>query len=111
LNKLFSLYYELANYQTTYRGLITISEVTVVNVKPQLVAGIRKRGHYREIAELLPKLYDYARKKGAKFTAPPIFVCHETPEEAMEADKTGNALVEVAAPIAERIQETEQIKC
>jgi AraC family transcriptional regulator len=60
---------------------------------------------------LLPRLYEYATKKGAEFTAPPIFVCHETPEEAMEADKTGNALVEVAAPIAERIQETEEIKC
>jgi AraC family transcriptional regulator len=86
-------------------------EVTVVDVKPQLVAGIRKRGHYREIAELLPKLYEYAAKKGAQFTAPPLFVCHETPEEAMEADKTGTADIEVAAPIAEKIEETEEIKC
>jgi AraC family transcriptional regulator len=88
-----------------------MEEVTVVDVKPQLVAGIRKRGHYREIAELLPKLYEYAAKKGAKFTAPPTFVCHETAEEAMEADKTGNALVEVAAPIAETIEEIDEIKC
>ena len=33
-----------------------MEEVTVVEVKPQLVAGIRQRGHYRKIAELLPKL-------------------------------------------------------
>ncbi len=91
--------------------MFIMGEVTVVDVKPQLVAGIRKRGHYREIAELLPRLYEYAAKKGAKFTAPPIFVCHETPEEAMEADKTGNAFIEVAAPIAETIEETEEIKC
>ena len=88
-----------------------MEEVNVVDVKPQLVAGMKKRGHYREIAELLPKLYHYGTKKGAKFTAPPIFVCHETAEEAMEADKTGNALVEVAAPIAEKIEETKEIKC
>lgn len=88
-----------------------MEEVNVVDVKPQLVAGIRKRGYYREIAELLPKLYKYATKKGAKFTAPPIFVCHETAEEAMEADKTGTADIEVAAPIADKIEETEEIKC
>ena len=88
-----------------------MEEVTVVDVKPQLVAGIRKRGHYREIAELLPKLYEYATKEGAKFTEPPLFVCHETAEEAMEADKTGTAYIEVAAPIAEKIEETEEIKC
>jgi effector-binding domain-containing protein len=91
--------------------LVILEEVTVVDVKPQLVAGIRKRGYYREIAELLPRLYEYSAKKGAEFTAPPVFVCHETPEDAMEADKTGNALVEVAAPIAARIEETEEIKC
>jgi len=88
-----------------------MEEVIVVDVKPQLVAGIRKRGYYREIAELLPRLYEYAIKKGANFTAPPIFVCHETAEEAMEADKAGNAFIEVAAPIAEMIEETEEIKC
>ena len=45
------------------------------------------------------------------FPAPPIFVCYETAEEAMEADKTGTADVEVAAPIVEKIEETEEIKC
>jgi len=88
-----------------------MGEITVVDVEPLLVAGIRKRGYYREIAELLPKIYGYAAKKGAKFTGPPIFVCHETPEEAVEADKTGTADVEVAAPIAEKIEETKEIKC
>jgi len=41
-------------------ALARVEEVTVVDVQPQLVAGIRKRGHYREIAELLPRLYKYA---------------------------------------------------
>jgi effector-binding domain-containing protein len=88
-----------------------LDDVTVVEVKPQLVAGIKKIGYYREIAELLPRLYQYATAKGAVFTEPPLFVCHETAEEAREADKTGNALVEVAAPIAKKIEETDEIKC
>ena len=88
-----------------------MEEVTVVKVKPQLVAGIRKMGHYREIAELLPKIYEYATKKGAKFTAPPIFVFHETAEETTEADKKGTVYIEVAAPITEGIEETQEIKC
>ena len=46
-----------------------MEELTVVDVKPQLVAGIWKRRQYWEIAELLPKLYEHARKKGATFTA------------------------------------------
>ena len=88
-----------------------MEEVKVVDVKPQLVAGIRKRGYYREIAELLPKLYEYATEKDAKFTSPPIFICHETVEEMMEADKAGTAYIEVAAPIEEEIEETEEVKC
>jgi len=89
----------------------SMEEITIVDVKPQLVAGIRKRGHYREIAEMLPKLYKYAAEKGAKFVGMPTFICHETAEEVIEADKTGNADIEVAAPIASKIEETEEIKC
>ena len=89
----------MASYQSTI-GLVIMEEVTVADVRPQLVAGIRKMGHYREIAELLPELHEHVTKKGATFTTPPTFVCHETAEEATEADKTGNALREVAAPIA-----------
>ena len=45
------------------------------------------------------------------FTAPPLFVCHETAEEAVEADKAGTAFIEVVAPIAEKIEETKEIRC
>ena len=33
-------------------------EISIVDVKPQLVIGIKKTGHYKLIAELLPKLYE-----------------------------------------------------
>jgi effector-binding domain-containing protein len=89
-----------------------MDEITIVDVQPQLVVGITKVGHYRMIAELLPKIYEYAGSKGAKFTNPPVFLCHEiTAEKAMEADKNGTANVEIAAPIAEKIPETDEIKC
>jgi effector-binding domain-containing protein len=87
-------------------------EIKIVDVEPQLVAGCTKVGHYKMIAELLPKIYEYASAKGAQFTGPPVFVCHEvTVEKVMEADKKGTANVEVAAPIAANIPETDDIKC
>ena len=89
-----------------------MEKITIVDVKPQLVAGITKVGQYKLIAELLPKVYEYAGSKGAKFAGPPLFLCHETTaEKAMEADKNGTANVEVAAPIASNIPETNEIKC
>jgi effector-binding domain-containing protein len=89
-----------------------MNEITIVDVKPQLVAGMTKTGSYKIIAELLPKLYEYAASKGAQFTGPPVFLCHEvTAEKVMEADKNGTANVEVAAPIAAKIPETDEITC
>ena len=88
-----------------------MKEINIINLKPQLVLGIRKRGHYKEISEMLPRLYEYGSKKGAEFSGMPTFICHETPEEVEEADKTGNADIEVVAPIKERIEETDEISC
>lgn len=89
-----------------------MDEISIVDVKPQLVAGITKVGHYKLIAELLPKIYEYAASKGAQFNGHPVFLCHEiSAEKAMEADKNGTANVEVAAPIADKIPETDEIKC
>jgi len=85
--------------------------MNVVEVEPQLVCGIRKKGPYKLIAELLPKIYEYAESKGAEFTGSPVFVCHETAEQAMEANEKANADVEVGAPIAKKIEETDEIKC
>ena len=89
-----------------------MTNIEIIDQKPQLVLGIRKKGHYREIAELLPKIYEYATKKGATFSGMPLFICHEScPEEVEQADKTGSADIEVAAPIADKIEETEEILC
>jgi effector-binding domain-containing protein len=89
-----------------------MSEVNIVEVSPQLVVGMKKVGRYKLIAEILPKLCEYAASKEAQFTGPPVFVCHEvTAEKVMEADKKASANIEVAAPIADKIPETEEITC
>ena len=87
-----------------------MEEITVVEVKPQLVLGMRKRGKYETIATMIPQVCQFAVAKGIQIQGPPMFVCHEmTPEEAMKADEEGNADVEVAVPISEEIEGTDEI--
>jgi len=87
-------------------------EISVVNVKPQLVLGMRKRGPYRNIAVMIPQICQFAVQNDIQLIGPPMYICHETsPEEAKEADQKGNADVEVAVPIAQRGKETDEIKC
>ena len=89
-----------------------MDEITVVKVQTQKVIGMRKRGKYELIAQLLPKVYEYGASHGAEFIGPPIFVCHETGvEDVMKADQEGTADIEIVFPIKQEIEETEDIKC
>jgi effector-binding domain-containing protein len=88
-----------------------VDEISVVDVPDQKVLGIRKRGKYQMIAELLPQLFQYAVSKGAQIQGPPMFVCHETgAEEVKKADQESNADVEVAVPVGGQLEETDDIK-
>jgi AraC family transcriptional regulator len=87
-------------------------EITIAEVEPHLVLVIRKRGRYEEIATMIPKVCQFADEKGIQILGPPIFVCHEmTHEEAMKANEEGNADVEIAVPVSEKIEGTDEIKC
>ncbi|MDD1742976.1 MAG: GyrI-like domain-containing protein [Methanotrichaceae archaeon] len=87
-------------------------DISVIQEKPKMVVGIRKRGHYREIAVMLPQLFEYALGRRAKITGMPMYLWHEkSVEEAQKADQEGNADIEVCIPIAEIIPETDEIKC
>lgn len=89
-----------------------MNEITIVDEKPQHVAGMRRKGHYKEIAKMLPALFEYAMSQGAVIAGPPLYLWHEkNVEDAMKADEAGNADIEVCVPIAERIPETDEIKC
>jgi AraC family transcriptional regulator len=69
-------------------------------VPPQTVPGIRKKGHYRQVAKLLPEIAIYAMEKGIPLTGHPVFFCQEcSKEEAMNADREGSADREVAVPV------------
>ena len=56
-------------------GRDSMTEITVVDEKPQLVAGMRRKGHYREIAEMLPSLFQYVMSQKAIIVGHPLFLC------------------------------------
>lgn len=87
-------------------------EISVVDEKPQLVASMRRKGHYKEIAVMLPTLFQYIISQAAMIAGPPLYIWHEgSIEEAQQADKAGNADIEVCVPIAAKIPESDEIKC
>jgi len=89
-----------------------MNEVTIVEEKPQLVAGMRRRGHYKEIAKMFPALFEYIVSRDAIIVGPPLYLWHEkSVEEALKADEAGNADIEVCIPIAKKVPENDEIKC
>lgn len=89
-----------------------MTEIQTVDEKPRLVAGMRRRGHYKEIAPMLGALFEYIISQKAIIAGPPLFLYHEkSAEEAQKADESGSADVEVCVPIARTISETDEVKC
>jgi hypothetical protein len=76
-----------------------MSEVTIVELSPQLVLGMRKTGSYKEIPIMFQRICEFAFSKNVPITAYPAFLCHEiTVEEVQKADEEGNADIEVIFP-------------
>lgn len=89
-----------------------MSEISIVEVKPQIVLGMRKHGKYEEIATMLQMIFQFAAMRGIQIQGPPFFVCHEQSKEEVErAEKEGNADVEVAVPIQGKAEGTDGIRC
>lgn len=89
-----------------------MTEIQTVDEKPRLVAGMRRRGHYKEIAVMFGALFEYIISQKAIIAGPPLFLYHEkSAEEAQKADESGSADVEVCVPIARTISETDEVKC
>ena len=86
--------------------------VTLVEVAPQLVIGKEKRGTYSQIPEVIGELAGYALENGVELVGAPIAIMHETSEEeAKEADRVGNALIDIAVPVAGACAGTELVRC
>lgn len=89
-----------------------MEEISVIKEEPKLVVGMRRVGHYKDISVMLPQLFGYAFGQNARIAGPPMFLWHEkSVEDALRADQEGNADIEICIPIAERIPETDEIKC
>lgn len=84
-----------------------MSEVTIVELSPQLVLGMRKTGAYKEIPMMFHRVCEFAFRKNIPITAYPAFLWHETTvEETQKADIEENADIEVVFPISEFIEIT-----
>lgn len=87
-------------------------EISIVDEEPQLVAGMRRKGRYKEIAEMLPALFQYVLSRRGKISGPPLYLWHErSVQEAQKADEAGNADIEVCIPIIAKISESDEVKC
>lgn len=85
--------------------------ITVVDVKPSLVMGVRRTGKYQIIPQLLMELVHFSQKKGVQIIGPPVFVCHEKcAEEVLKANEEGNADVETAFPVSCKMEDEGDIK-
>ena len=54
-----------------------MSEISVVELSPQQVLGMRKRGAYREITVMFPKIFEFIFSKNIQIAGYPTFLCHE----------------------------------
>jgi AraC family transcriptional regulator len=85
-------------------------DIKIVEVKPQKVMGMTRKGKYQLIAQMLPELFGHIMPRGAIVTGPPMFICHETCiEDVKRADAEGNAVVEVVVPVAKEVEGTDEI--
>ncbi|MBS1266125.1 MAG: hypothetical protein MAG795_00090 [Candidatus Woesearchaeota archaeon] len=80
-----------------------MNKVNIVEVESNLVMGTKKTGYYKEVGDMIHELFGYAQENDIEFTGPPIFICHET-AAAKEAGKKGNAKLEVAFPVKEKVE-------
>lgn len=89
-----------------------MSNISIVEVEPQLVIGIRRIGSYELLPSMFPELFHFAVGNNIEIVGPPVFVTHETSEEeAAKAASEGNADMEVVVPVSKRIEDTDTVKC
>lgn len=88
-----------------------MSEVSVLEVEPQVVVGMWKRGTYAEAGVMIAELRKFAKSSGAGIKGPPMFICHETPREAVKANEDASADVEVVVPVVNVVDGQGAITC
>ncbi len=87
-------------------------DISLVEVPDLLVLGLRKRGHYPEIRAAIRTLYEYGMTHGAEFTGGPIALMHELGKKAaVKAEEQGNAVIDVAWPVAGEVEGDGDVLC
>jgi len=82
-----------------------MDEIEIVELPAQAVLGIRRRGPYSHIPEMLMEIWAVIMEKGAIPAGPPAFVCRQpTIAEVEHAGASGDADLEVAFPVANRVK-------
>jgi AraC family transcriptional regulator len=82
-----------------------MDEIEIVELPAQTVLGIRRRGPYSHIPEMLMEIWAVIMEKGAIPAGPPVFVCRQTGmAEVEQAAAAGDADLEVAFPVANRVK-------
>lgn len=88
-----------------------MSEVVMADVEPQVVVGVWRRGTYAEIGSMIEEVCEYAESSGAGISGRPMFVCHETPRQAVKANEEASADVEVVIPVSNVVDGAGDITC
>ncbi len=82
-----------------------MDDIEIVELPAQAVLGLRRRGPYTQIPEMLMEVFAVIMEKGAIPAGPPVFVCRETSvAEVEQATAAGDADLEVAFPVANRVK-------
>jgi effector-binding domain-containing protein len=82
-----------------------MDEIEIVDLPAQSVLGLRRRGPYTQIPEMLMEVFAVIVERGAIPAGPPVFVCRETAVAEVErAMAEGDADLEVAFPVANRVK-------
>jgi len=79
--------------------------VKKVNLKSQLVLGIREIGDYSKVKPLLTRLFLYVNSRGIETAGHPIFLCHEeSAEKLKDSEGRVKADIEVCVPVKEEVE-------
>ncbi len=82
-----------------------MDEIEIVELPPQAVLGLRRRGPYTCIPEMLMEVFAVIVEKGAIPAGPPVSIYRETcAAEVEQVVASGETDLEVAFPVANRVR-------
>ena len=82
-----------------------MDEIEIVELPAQTVLGLRRRGPYTQIPGMLMEVFAVVMEKGAIPAGPPVSIYRQTTvAEVEQAEASGDADLEVAIPVANRVR-------